>query len=92
MIDDVTAFPCVQKAEAEVKRLDELKASKTKEVFLKKQKELEDTCNRSHMETPSTEIRNITNLVDSGGTNDCNFFCDSLHYICHVKLNCRVCF
>ncbi|CAH2034107.1 unnamed protein product [Thlaspi arvense] len=56
----------IQQAEAEVKRLDQLKASKTKELFLKKQKELEDTCNISHMETPSTEIRNITNLVDSG--------------------------
>ncbi|CAA7018720.1 unnamed protein product [Microthlaspi erraticum] len=56
----------IQQAEAEVKRLDQLKASKTKELFLKKQKELENTCNMSHMETPSTEIRNITNLVDSG--------------------------
>ncbi|ESQ34070.1 hypothetical protein EUTSA_v10007231mg [Eutrema salsugineum] len=56
----------IQQAEAEVKRLDQLKASKTKELFIKKQKELEDTCNISHMETPPTEIRDLTNLVDSG--------------------------
>ncbi|KAH0878665.1 hypothetical protein HID58_066059 [Brassica napus] len=56
----------IQQAEAEVKRLDQLKASKTKELFLKKQKELETTCNISHMETPSTEVGDIINLVDSG--------------------------
>ncbi|CAD5313867.1 unnamed protein product [Arabidopsis thaliana] len=56
----------IQQAEAEVKRLDQLKASRIKELFIKKQKELEDTCNMSHMETPSTEMGNITNLVDSG--------------------------
>lgn len=49
-----------------MKRLDQLKASKTKELFLKKQKELETTCNISHMETPSTEVGDIINLVDSG--------------------------
>lgn len=78
MIDDVTSFLLhnfFPKAEAEVKRLDQLKASKTKELFLKKQKELEDTCNRSHMETPSTEMGNITNLVDSGGTRLTVTFC-----------------
>ncbi|XP_010499282.1 PREDICTED: 65-kDa microtubule-associated protein 8 [Camelina sativa] len=56
----------IQQSEAEVQRLDQLKASRTKELFFKKQKELEETCNISHMETPSTEMRNITNLVDSG--------------------------
>lgn len=56
----------IHQAEAEVKRLDQLKASKTKELFLKKQKELETTCNISHMETPSTEVGDIINLVDSG--------------------------
>ncbi|XP_010540406.1 PREDICTED: 65-kDa microtubule-associated protein 8 [Tarenaya hassleriana] len=56
----------IQQAEAEAKRLDQLKASKTKEIFLKKQNELENICNRSHMETPSTDMGNIMNLVDSG--------------------------
>lgn len=57
------------KAEAEVKRLDQLKASKMKELFLKKQIELEDICSRSHMEIPSrSEMDNIMNLINSGLT------------------------
>lgn len=55
------------KAETEVKRLDELKTSKMKELFLRKQFELKDICSRSHMEIPSpSEMENITHLVDSG--------------------------
>ncbi|XP_022726346.1 65-kDa microtubule-associated protein 8-like [Durio zibethinus] len=57
----------IQQAEAEVKRLDQLKASKMKELFLKKQKELEEICNKSHMEIPSrSEMENILNLINSG--------------------------
>lgn len=55
------------KAEAEVKRLDQLKASKMKELFFKKQNELENICNKSHMEIPSRpEIDNIITLINSG--------------------------
>lgn len=81
----LTAFSFVQiftKAEAEVKRLDQLKASRTKELFFKKQKELEDTCNISHMETPSTEMGNITNLVESGETN--SNLLKPLRYLYHI--------
>ncbi|XP_050204958.1 65-kDa microtubule-associated protein 8 isoform X1 [Mercurialis annua] len=57
----------IQKAEAEVKRLDQLKASKMKELFFKKQNELEDICNKSHMEIHSrSEMDNIVNLINSG--------------------------
>ncbi|GMY26507.1 65-kDa microtubule-associated protein 8-like [Fagus crenata] len=57
----------IQQAEAEVKRLDQLKASKMKELFLKKQNELEEICNKSHMEIPSqSEMDNITSLINSG--------------------------
>ncbi|XVF02748.1 hypothetical protein REPUB_Repub04eG0200600 [Reevesia pubescens] len=57
----------IQQAEAEVKRLDQLKASKMKELFLKKQNELEEICNKSHMEIPSrSEMENILNLTNSG--------------------------
>jgi len=83
----VQIFP---KAEAEVKRLDQLKASRIKELFIKKQKELEDTCNMSHMETPSTEMGNITNLVDSGLTN-CNFLQLLRVFVIHVKLIAEFC-
>ncbi|KAJ4847197.1 hypothetical protein Tsubulata_007718 [Turnera subulata] len=57
----------IQQAEAEVKRLDQLKSSKMKELFFKKQHELEQICNKSHMEIPSqTEMDNIINLINSG--------------------------
>lgn len=55
------------KAEAEVKRLDQLKASKMKELFIKKQNELKEICNKSHMEIPmQSEMDNIINLMNSG--------------------------
>ncbi|KAM1859729.1 hypothetical protein ACFX13_011994 [Malus domestica] len=54
-------------AEAEVKRLDQLKASKMKELFFKKQNELKEIRNKSHMEIPSqSEIDNLINLINSG--------------------------
>ncbi|KAF3431056.1 hypothetical protein FNV43_RR25786 [Rhamnella rubrinervis] len=57
----------ILQAEAEVERLDQLKASKMKELFLKKQNELEETCNQSHMEIPSrAKMDNIINLINSG--------------------------
>nr|XP_027095666.1 65-kDa microtubule-associated protein 8-like isoform X2 [Coffea arabica]XP_027100333.1 65-kDa microtubule-associated protein 8-like isoform X2 [Coffea arabica] len=57
----------IQQAEVEVNRLDQLKASKMKELFLKKQLELEEICNQSHMEIPSrSEMENIMNLINSG--------------------------
>uniref|UniRef100_A0A7N0VJA3 65-kDa microtubule-associated protein 8 n=1 Tax=Kalanchoe fedtschenkoi TaxID=63787 RepID=A0A7N0VJA3_KALFE len=43
----------IEKAEAEVLRLDELKASKMKELFLKKQTELDEIYSKTHMENPS---------------------------------------
>lgn len=57
------------KAESEVKRLDQLKASKMKELFWRKQIEMEDICNGSHMEIPSqSKMDNIMNLINSGLT------------------------
>ncbi|KAG6422403.1 hypothetical protein SASPL_118974 [Salvia splendens] len=57
----------MQQADTEVKRLDQLKASKMKEFFFKKQIELEDICRRSHMEIPSrSEMEKIISQIDSG--------------------------
>ncbi|CAA2991400.1 65-kDa microtubule-associated 8 [Olea europaea subsp. europaea] len=57
----------VQQVEAEVNRLDQLKASKMKEFFFKKQAELEEICSRSHMEIPSkSEMEKIINQLNSG--------------------------
>lgn len=53
--------------EAEVERLDQLKASKMKELFLKKKVELEEICKKSHMEMPSSaEMDHIMKLIISG--------------------------
>ncbi|KAK2636782.1 hypothetical protein Ddye_031574 [Dipteronia dyeriana] len=61
------AHNIIEQAEAEVKRLDQLKASKMKELFLKKQNELEGICNNSHMEIPSqSEMDKIINFINSG--------------------------
>ncbi|KAJ6713030.1 PROTEIN REGULATOR OF CYTOKINESIS 1 PRC1-RELATED [Salix purpurea] len=61
------ALNIIQQAEAEVKRLDQLKASKMKELFFKKQSELEQICKKSHMEIPSQpEMENIVNLINLG--------------------------
>ncbi|KAI3842490.1 hypothetical protein MKX03_035097 [Papaver bracteatum] len=57
----------IHRAEAEVQRLDQLKASKMKELFHKKQDELKDICKRTHMEMPSqSEIDNILNQINAG--------------------------
>ncbi|XP_077250334.1 microtubule-associated protein 65-8 isoform X2 [Tasmannia lanceolata] len=57
----------IHQAEAEVERLDQLKASKMKELFLKKQMELEEICKKMHMEIPSqSEMNNIMNLINCG--------------------------
>ncbi|ONI30023.1 hypothetical protein PRUPE_1G226800 [Prunus persica] len=57
----------IQQAEAEVRRLDHLKASKMKELFFKKQNELKEICNKSHMEIPlQSETDNLINLINSG--------------------------
>ncbi|XP_028771967.1 65-kDa microtubule-associated protein 8-like [Neltuma alba] len=63
----IFSLDIVQKAEAEVKRLDQLKASKMKEIFLKKQEELGQICKKSHMEIPTqSEMNKIFNLINSG--------------------------
>uniref|UniRef100_M1CUA1 PLE n=3 Tax=Solanum tuberosum TaxID=4113 RepID=M1CUA1_SOLTU len=57
----------IQQAETEVRRLDQLKASKMKELFLRKQVDLEEICKRSHMEIPSRlEMESIMKLMNSG--------------------------
>ncbi|XP_024989104.1 65-kDa microtubule-associated protein 8 [Cynara cardunculus var. scolymus] len=57
----------IEQAEAEVERLDQLKASKMKELLVKKQTELEEICRRSHMEVPSlSKTDHIVNLINRG--------------------------
>ncbi|XP_073000054.1 65-kDa microtubule-associated protein 8 isoform X1 [Typha latifolia] len=57
----------IEKVESEVERLDQLKASKMKELYFKKQIELEEICKRSHLELPSQlEMDRIMNLIIAG--------------------------
>ncbi|XP_022132170.1 65-kDa microtubule-associated protein 8 isoform X2 [Momordica charantia] len=76
----------IEQAEAEVKRLDQLKASKMKELFIKKQKELEDICNKSHMEIPSrSEMEKIINLINSGEIDHANLLTSMDEQISRAK-------
>ncbi|PIA40209.1 hypothetical protein AQUCO_02500125v1 [Aquilegia coerulea] len=61
------AVDIIKQAEAEVERLDQLKARKMKELFIKKQRELEEICRKTHMDMPlQSEMDNIMNLIKSG--------------------------
>ncbi|XP_031272827.1 65-kDa microtubule-associated protein 8 [Pistacia vera] len=76
----------IEQAEAEVNRLDQLKASKMKELFLKKQNELEEICNNSHMEIPSqTEMDKIINLINSGEIDHAELLMSLDEQICRAK-------
>ncbi|KAK2986655.1 hypothetical protein RJ640_010111 [Escallonia rubra] len=57
----------IQQASAEVERLTRLKASRMKELVLKKRSELEDICYKSHIEPdPSTAAEKSNAMIDSG--------------------------
>lgn len=54
-------------AEVEVERLDVLKASKMKELVVKKRMELEDVCRNAHLEPDvNTTEDKLCALIDSG--------------------------
>ncbi|KAJ0989742.1 hypothetical protein J5N97_008098 [Dioscorea zingiberensis] len=71
-VDDVTspgslALDLIEQAEIEVERLDQLKASKMKEIALKKQSALEDIYARAHIEMDTAAaLEKIISLIDSG--------------------------
>ncbi|KAJ7942785.1 65-kDa microtubule-associated protein 6 [Quillaja saponaria] len=57
----------MDKASAEVERLTKLKASRMKELVLKKRSELEEVCRVTHIEPdPSTAAEKSNALIDSG--------------------------
>lgn len=62
----------IQQVSAEMERLNGLKASKMKELVLKKRLELEDICYRTHIEPdPSTAADKANAMVDSGLVDPC---------------------
>jgi protein regulator of cytokinesis 1 len=66
------SFGVAFKVESEVHRLDKLKVSKTKELVLKKQKELEKICLEAHMETNNTSQENMMAIIESGNLLYCS--------------------
>ncbi|WVZ79428.1 hypothetical protein U9M48_027008 [Paspalum notatum var. saurae] len=70
-LDDVTvpgalALDIIQQAELEVERLDQLKASRMKDIAFKKQTELEDIYARAHVAIDSRAARDrITSIIES---------------------------
>ncbi|KAH9299823.1 hypothetical protein KI387_031505, partial [Taxus chinensis] len=61
------ALDIIEQAEIEVERLDQLKASKMKELVLKKRMELEEICRRAHLEPDASTAPEKSNaLIDAG--------------------------
>lgn len=82
MVDEVTvpgslALDLIEQAEVEVERLDQLKASKMKEIALKKQAELEEIYAHAHIEIDSVAVHEkIITLVDSGNVEPSELLAD----------------
>nr|GEX33885.1 65-kDa microtubule-associated protein 1-like [Tanacetum cinerariifolium] len=81
-VDTVTdpgalALDLIEQAEVEVERLDQLKASKMKEISLKRQGELEDIFARAHIEIDTLNAREkIMALIDSGSVEPSELLAD----------------
>ncbi|KAK6160545.1 hypothetical protein DH2020_003926 [Rehmannia glutinosa] len=62
----------IEQASAEVERLTKLKASRLKELIMKKRSELEDICSKTHIQPDPTTAPDKTNaMIDSGLVDPC---------------------
>ncbi|KAI7743966.1 hypothetical protein M8C21_031544 [Ambrosia artemisiifolia] len=81
-VDEVTvpgalALNLIEQAEVEVERLDKLKASKMKEIALKKQEELEEIFAHVHIQNDTKAAREkILALIDSGNVEPAELLAD----------------
>ena len=76
----------VIKAEVEVERLDQLKASRMKEIAFKKQAELEDIFAHAHIEIdPEAAREKIMALIDSGNVEPTELLVDMDNQIANAK-------
>ncbi|AED96603.1 microtubule-associated proteins 65-1 [Arabidopsis thaliana] len=74
------------KAEVEVDRLDQLKASRMKEIAFKKQSELEEIYARAHVEVnPESARERIMSLIDSGNVEPTELLADMDSQISKAK-------
>ncbi|CAH8363484.1 unnamed protein product [Eruca vesicaria subsp. sativa] len=90
-VDEVTkpgalASDLIKQAEVEVDRLDQLKASRMKELAFKKQTELEEIYVRAHVETnPESARERIMSLIDSGNVEPTELLADMDSQIAKAK-------
>ncbi|XP_027341493.1 65-kDa microtubule-associated protein 1-like [Abrus precatorius] len=80
------ALDLIEQAEAEVERLDQLKASRMKEIAFKKQDELEGIYACAHVEIdPEVARGNILSLIDSGNIEPTELLADMDKQIAKAK-------
>ncbi|KAM7504229.1 hypothetical protein LguiB_003133 [Lonicera macranthoides] len=90
-VDEVTipgalALDLIEQAEVEVERLDQLKASRMKEIAFKKQAELEEIYVRVHIEVdPDAAREKIMALIDSGNVEPSELLDDMDNQIVKAK-------
>lgn len=85
-IPGALALDLIEQAEVEVERLDQLKASKMKEIALKRQAELEDIYARAHVEIDTEAAREkIMALIDSGNVDPAELLADMDNQIVNAK-------
>ncbi|KAF8391627.1 hypothetical protein HHK36_023933 [Tetracentron sinense] len=90
-VDEVTipgalALDLIEQAEVEVERLDQLKASKMKEIAFKKQAELEEICAHAHIDIdPEAAREKIMDLIDSGNVEPSDLLADMDNQIVKAK-------
>ncbi|EEF31178.1 65-kDa microtubule-associated protein 1 [Ricinus communis] len=90
-VDEVTvpgalAVDLIEQAEVEVERLDQLKASRMKEIALKRQAELEEIYARAHIEVdPEAAREKIMALIDSGSVEPAELLADMDNQISKAK-------
>ncbi|KAJ7963721.1 65-kDa microtubule-associated protein 1 [Quillaja saponaria] len=90
-VDEVTvpgalALDLIEQAEVEVERLDQLKASKMKEIAFKKQAELEEIFAHAHVEIdPEVAREKILVLIDAGNVEPSQLLADMDNQIANAK-------
>ncbi|GER57658.1 microtubule associated family protein [Striga asiatica] len=90
-VDEVTvpgalAIDIIEQAEEEVERLDQLKASRMKEIALKRQAELEEIFAHAHIEIDTEVAREkILSLIDSGSVEPTELLADMENQIMKAK-------
>uniref|UniRef100_A0A0V0INF4 Putative 65-kDa microtubule-associated protein 1-like n=1 Tax=Solanum chacoense TaxID=4108 RepID=A0A0V0INF4_SOLCH len=85
-IPGALALDLIEQAEVEVERLDQLKASKMKEISFKRQTELEDIYARAHVEIDTEAAREkIMGLIDSGNVDPAELLADMDNQIVNAK-------